>query len=62
MGFVWKRLEMFDLDGHKLGTILHYHPNITGHLGIEQPLHGRAGLIFSNDHSKAEVKKKFGQE
>ena len=20
-GFVWKRLEMFDLDGHNLGTI-----------------------------------------
>ena len=62
MGFVWKRLEMFDLDGHKLGTILHYRPNITGHLGIEQPLYGSEGLTFSNDHSKAEVKKKFGQE
>ena len=55
-------MEIFDLDGHNLGTVFHYHPIITGYLEIECRSHGSKGLTFSNDHSKAEIIKRFVQE
>ena len=55
-------MEIFDLDGHNLGIVFHYHPIITAYLGIEWRSHGSKGLTFSNDHSKAEIIKRFVQE
>jgi len=57
--FVWNYLEIFDFDGHILGTISHQHPIITAYLEIVRHCHGSKGLTFSNYHSKANTTKEF---
>ena len=53
---------MFDLDGHNLGTVFHYHPILTAYFEIVKRSHRSKGLTFFSDHPKAEDIKRFAQE
>jgi len=48
-------LEIYDLDGHNLGTVYYYHPVITACLDIVWRSHESNALTFLNDHSKGEI-------